>query len=310
MSKIVLNDITNSNKLSLINENFDKIENEFNQRVLYRDNPSDVEPNQLESDMDVNGMRIYNLPVPLEDHEAARLKDVRDSIAGIVSANLIPFVPAGNISATNVQAAVQELDTEKASSVDLNAHIGDVTSAHIASSIGFTPAGSIAAVNVQTAVEEVATEAQAALTVHTGAVSGAHAATAISFSPVSTIAATDVQSAIAEVNAEKRELPVVVVETYSASITMSSTAGEIHSITATNGTAFTINAPTGPVTGRSLLVTIRNASGGALGAVTWNAVFKLAAWTSPANGFNRTIAFYYDGTNWIEMNRITTDVPN
>lgn len=98
--------------------------------------------------------------------------------------------------------------------------------------------------------------------------------------------------------------------TYSASMTPDMSQGELLEITATNGTAFTINAPTSPTTGQCFNLKISNTSGGALGVITWNAVFKMAAWASPATGFNRSIEFYYNGTNWIEFGRTTADVPN
>lgn len=101
-----------------------------------------------------------------------------------------------------------------------------------------------------------------------------------------------------------------VVLTYSASITPDSSQGNSFVVTATNGVAFTINAPTNPANGRQLLLKIRNTSGGALGAITWNAVFKMAAWTSPATGNSRSITFEHDGTNWVEISRTTADVPN
>jgi len=86
--------------------------------------------------------------------------------------------------------------------------------------------------------------------------------------------------------------------------------GNLATITATNATAFTINAPTTPTTGQWLTVRVRNTSGGALGVATWNAVFKMTAWTQPANGFSRAITFDYDGVNWIERTRTAADVPN
>ncbi len=60
MSKIVLNDVTNLNTLSVINDNFDKIELEFQNKALYRNNP-DGEPNALQNDIDANGNSIYNV---------------------------------------------------------------------------------------------------------------------------------------------------------------------------------------------------------------------------------------------------------
>jgi hypothetical protein len=97
--------------------------------------------------------------------------------------------------------------------------------------------------------------------------------------------------------------------TYSASITPDS-ATERQTITATTAVAFAVNAPPTPVSGQRLTVAIRNTSGGALGAATWNAVFKMTAWTQPANGFSRSITFEYDGTNWVESTRAAADVPN
>lgn len=98
--------------------------------------------------------------------------------------------------------------------------------------------------------------------------------------------------------------------TYSASISLTATLANAFLINATNGTAFTINAPTSPSTGQRIEITIKNTSGGALGVATWNAVFKMVAWTQPANGFSRAIEFRYDGTNWVEKYRSAADVAN
>lgn len=100
---------------------------------------------------------------------------------------------------------------------------------------------------------------------------------------------------------------------YGPAITPDASAGNVQVVTATNNVAFTINAPTNPPAAGStqfLTLTIRNASGGALGVATFNAAFKLAAWTQPANGFSRSITFRWDGANWVEVNRTTVDVPN
>ena len=112
------------------------------------------------------------------------------------------------------------------------------------------------------------------------------------------------------------DLPMVrnrSVLTYSASMTPDASVSDLFTITATNGTAFTINAPTnGPSSGQSRRITIRvrNTSGGALGAATWNAVYKMSAWTNPANGFSRAIDFDWDGTNWVQASQTGVDVPN
>jgi len=99
--------------------------------------------------------------------------------------------------------------------------------------------------------------------------------------------------------------------TYSASITPDASAANEFDITATNGTAFTINAPSNPPSdSQRITITIRNTSGGVLGAVTWNGIFKLAAWTQPLNGFSRSIDYRFDQTNWVEVSRTPADVPN
>jgi hypothetical protein len=99
---------------------------------------------------------------------------------------------------------------------------------------------------------------------------------------------------------------------YSASITPNAAAGHWQTITATNGTAFTINAPTSPPSAsysQDLVIEIFNNSGGALGAVTWNAAFVLVggAFTNPANTKKRFIAFKWNGSSWIETSRAGAD---
>lgn len=100
--------------------------------------------------------------------------------------------------------------------------------------------------------------------------------------------------------------------TYSASMTPDASLGDLWVITATNGTAFTINAPTNPLTGQRINLMIRNASGGGLGVATFNAVFKQAtfATTPPANGFSDSADFRYDGTNWVQQTPWTNNIPN
>lgn len=58
--KLELPDVTNLNSLSSINSNFAKIEQEFQDKVLYRNNPNG-EPNTLETSVDANGKDIYNI---------------------------------------------------------------------------------------------------------------------------------------------------------------------------------------------------------------------------------------------------------
>jgi hypothetical protein len=103
-----------------------------------------------------------------------------------------------------------------------------------------------------------------------------------------------------------------VTPTYGASVTIDSQLGNEFVITATNGTAFTVANPTtaNANTGQCIIIRIRNTSGGALGVLTWDTLYKLAAWTSPANGNSRANSFCFDGTNWIQTYVSAADVPN
>lgn len=81
-------------------------------------------------------------------------------------------------------------------------------------------------------------------------------------------------------------------------------------LTINDGAAWTINAPINPILGQNLTLTVRNTSGGALGAATFNAVFKQSAWVSPATTNSRSISWKYNGANWVEKSRTPADVPN
>ena len=97
---------------------------------------------------------------------------------------------------------------------------------------------------------------------------------------------------------------------YGATIATDVSRGDIFIITATDTNAFTISAPTYPVKGQVVTYVIKNNSGGTLGTPTWDAVFKMAAFTKPANGFNTTTQFHYDGTNWIQRYQNGANIPN
>lgn len=118
MAKIVLSDTISGYDLTKINYNFQKVAEAFNDKVLWRDNIPG-EPNALISDIDVNSKRLYNLPAPSLSSQAARLQDVQNALNGVTGlvpfpANLIPFSPAQNITPTNVQGAIEFVNTYKA----------------------------------------------------------------------------------------------------------------------------------------------------------------------------------------------------
>jgi hypothetical protein len=100
--------------------------------------------------------------------------------------------------------------------------------------------------------------------------------------------------------------------TYGASVTIDLTLGDWFVVTATNGTAFTISNPSGatPAAGDEIEITVKNASGGAITMTTpFDTAYKLATYTKPANGYQRTVRFKYDGSVWYEMS-CGPEVPN
>lgn len=127
---------------------------------------------------------------------------------GAHAASAISNVPAGNLAATDVQAALDELQGD----VDTNAsaisnHISDAVDAHDASAISNIPSGNLAATDIQGAVDElqsdIDTRALASdLTNHINDATDAHDASAISSVPSGNLAATDVQSALDELQSD------------------------------------------------------------------------------------------------------------
>lgn len=60
MAKISISNLSSGfNSTTTLNNAFDAIETELNNKVLYRNNPSG-EPNQMEQDFDMNGYNILN----------------------------------------------------------------------------------------------------------------------------------------------------------------------------------------------------------------------------------------------------------
>ncbi len=109
---IELNPITSGYSTGLINDNFQAIEDYVNDKLLQRDGVEVGEVNQMEVDLDMNSHFVYNLPEPVLEHQAARLQDVQNAVAG-GAANLITFTPYGSITSENVQGAIQELEDQK-----------------------------------------------------------------------------------------------------------------------------------------------------------------------------------------------------
>jgi len=88
MSKITLTDVTSGYNLSVINTNFKAIEDELNNKILYRNNTAQ-EDNEMLNDQDMNGLRILNLPEPTSDTEPVRKIDLLSAQTSITDAQTL-----------------------------------------------------------------------------------------------------------------------------------------------------------------------------------------------------------------------------
>lgn len=86
------------------------------------------------------------------------LGDHISDTSGAHAASAISYAGAAGLSATDVEAALDELDTEKATVVALNDHLSDTTDAHAASAIGYAGSTDLVATNVEAALDELDTE--------------------------------------------------------------------------------------------------------------------------------------------------------
>ena len=100
------------------------------------------------------------------------------------------------------------------------------------------------------------------------------------------------------------------VPTYGATINTDAALGDTSLVIVTNTTPFTMAAPSNPSDGRTLNILVINTSGGVMGTITWNAIFKLNAFTNPATGYMQSITFTYSSGlgKWYEISRTATQV--
>ena len=132
---------------------------------------------ELDGKAETNETNITTNASNLSDH----LSDASDAH----DASAISNVASGNLAATDVQAALDELQTDvdtRALDSALTNHINDAADAHAASAISNIPSGNLAATEVQAALNELQTDVDtratdADLTSHTGASSGVHGVT-------------------------------------------------------------------------------------------------------------------------------------
>lgn len=103
---------------------------------------------------------------------------------------------------------------------------------------------------------------------------------------------------------------VVTAPTYGASITINNDLGDDFYITATNGTAFTVMAPSNVVFSQRITITIFNNTAATLGTVTWSAYALNSRWLNPLPGCSRSIDFQLNSatSTWTEIGGTPSDV--
>lgn len=115
--KLNLPDVTNIGSVAVINSNFAAIEQELQEKVLYRDNPTG-EPNTLETSIDANGKDIYNV-------STMRTTDLYIDGERVVPSGVI-VVEGGIDPATVLLRANNLSDLQSASVARNNLGIGNV----------------------------------------------------------------------------------------------------------------------------------------------------------------------------------------
>lgn len=72
MTDITLSPITSGYNVSRINANFEVVKEAINEHILHSDGGNNV----MGQDIDMNSNRVFNLPAPIQGHEALRLQDL------------------------------------------------------------------------------------------------------------------------------------------------------------------------------------------------------------------------------------------
>ena len=118
MAKLNLSDVASGYNRQRINQNFQDIETELNDKVLYRNNPTG-EPNQMENDLDMNSNDILNAKDTHTDRlilDGTIITAVAD-LANIDAVDVNYDNTTSGLTAIDVQAAVDELGVTRVKSV-------------------------------------------------------------------------------------------------------------------------------------------------------------------------------------------------
>jgi predicted transcriptional regulator len=146
------------------------------------------------------------------DQEIASVNDrIQDHVDGVAekhSAADIEVSPSGDLSSTNIQSALEEIQNDASQGISdaataqsaINSHIADSTDAHDASAISVSPTGNLGSTDVQAALQEL----QGDVDDINDTLSNLSAeASAITVVPAGNIGSTNVQAAIEELDSEK-----------------------------------------------------------------------------------------------------------
>lgn len=196
MSKIVLNDVTNLNTLSVINDNFDKIEQEFQNKALYRDNP-EGEPNTLENDVDVNGNNIYNVNnLTVSNSFTVNGKNIEQVVDDAIEGVQQSATAAANSATAAATSAANALSSAGNAAASATSAASSATLATSKASEASTSASNAAtsATNASTSASAAANSATSANT-YAGQASGSAAAAAASATSAATSASNASTSA-------------------------------------------------------------------------------------------------------------------
>jgi hypothetical protein len=104
--KITLDDVSSGYNLSRIQQNFDKIADLINDKLLSREAADDV-ANKLLDDIDMNSNQFLNTREPTADSDVVRVKDFQDLLPSIV---LAAAVDEGVFSETKVSTFTEGVD--------------------------------------------------------------------------------------------------------------------------------------------------------------------------------------------------------
>jgi len=111
---------------------------------------------EISYDPTASGLVATNVQTAIDEVELIIESHILDS-SDAHDASAISNTPAGNLAATDLQGAVNELQTDidtRATTVALDNHLNDTVDAHDASAISNTPSGNLAATDVEGALNE------------------------------------------------------------------------------------------------------------------------------------------------------------